>query len=151
MRHVRKKFRLPRNCAVETRLAGLLLLTILRTASAGILEQSMGSRNRVGTELLYRPAAYGYSLAGRYIQPYSYSVPIAPIDCSEIPALGLPFASSDPIKETVQCTSLQEVEIRAKGSKPKNNPKLSLSVSVRVSADGSCTGGAGNATVNVRK
>jgi hypothetical protein len=31
--------------------------------SAGILEQSMGARNRVGTELSYRPPAYVASLA----------------------------------------------------------------------------------------
>jgi hypothetical protein len=33
--------------------------------SAGVLEQSMAARNRVGTELSYRPASF-FGLAGRY-------------------------------------------------------------------------------------
>jgi hypothetical protein len=114
MRHVRKKFRFPRNCAVETRLAGLLLLTILRTASAGILEQSVGSRNRVVV-----PARSLYILVGRYDNP-THSRFRSPIDCSKIPALGLPFASSDPYER--DCTSSQQVEIRAEDSKPKRIP-----------------------------
>jgi hypothetical protein len=35
---------------------------------AGILEQSMGARNRAGTQLPHRPASL-YSLAGRYDNP----------------------------------------------------------------------------------
>jgi hypothetical protein len=86
----KKKFRLPRNCAVETRLAGLLLLTILRTASAGILEQSMVSGNPNRNRVVV-PSRSLYSLAGRYHNPIHTRF-IAPIDCYKIPALGLPFA-----------------------------------------------------------
>ncbi len=52
---------------------------------AGILEQSMGAKNRVGTELSDRPASL-YSLAGRYDNPFPTRF-LAPIDCSKIPAL----------------------------------------------------------------
>ncbi len=56
-----------------------------------ILEQSMGARNREGIGLSYRPAKL-HRLAGRYYNPIPTQF-LAPIDCSEIPALllfGLP-------------------------------------------------------------
>jgi hypothetical protein len=54
-------------------------------SSAGILEQSMGARNREGIGLSYRLARL-HRLAGRY----NISVPtrfLAPIDCSKMPGL----------------------------------------------------------------
>jgi hypothetical protein len=45
----------------------------------------MGARNRVGTELSYRPASL-LSLAGRYDSPIPTRF-LTPIDCSKIPAL----------------------------------------------------------------
>ncbi len=52
---------------------------ILLLASAGILEQSMGAGNRVGTELLYRPASlfnladqFDNFLLGSHSQPHRF-------------------------------------------------------------------------------
>ncbi len=52
---------------------------------AGVLEQSMWARNRVGTALSYRPASL-CSLAGQYDNPIPTRF-LAHIDCSKIPAL----------------------------------------------------------------
>jgi len=49
------------------------------------LEQSMGARNRVGTELSHRPARL-CSLAGNYDKPISTPF-LVPIDCYKIPEL----------------------------------------------------------------
>ncbi len=58
---------------------------------ASILEQCMWAKKRIGIGLSYRPAKL-HRLAGRYYNPIPTQF-LAPIDCSEIPALflfGLP-------------------------------------------------------------
>jgi hypothetical protein len=54
-------------------------------ASAGILEQSAGARNRVGIGLSYRPTSL-HRLAGRYDNSV-HTLFLPPIDCSKLPAL----------------------------------------------------------------
>ncbi len=62
----------------------LVIESICPASSAGSLEQSMGARNRAGTELSSRPARL-CSLAGRYDNPIPTRF-LAPIDCYKIPA-----------------------------------------------------------------
>jgi hypothetical protein len=54
---------------------------------SGILEQSMGARNRVGTELSYLLSSSLCSLAARYVNPIPTRRFLAPINCYKIPAL----------------------------------------------------------------
>jgi hypothetical protein len=61
------------------------LLLLLLEYYVGILEQSTGSRNRVGIRLLYR-AARLHRLAGLYNNLVPTRFPV-PIDCSKIPTL----------------------------------------------------------------